>query len=307
MNDGSEEVIVVTQAGERLDRFLAEHYGALSRSYFQRLIEAGLVLVNGLVVKKRYVVELGDEIEIEFQLTQELSLRAEPIALDILYEDESLIAVNKPVGMVVHPAVGHPSGTFANALMYHCQESFGAAFDSLRPGIVHRLDKETSGVLIAAKSEVVQRQLVELFSTRAVEKEYLAITLGNPGDRHLSGSIGRHPTRRKEMAIVEVGGRSAETLVQTIAYNETVALVRLFPKTGRTHQLRVHLAGIGMPILGDPVYGNVGLNRKLHATRPLLHALRLTLRHPKTSELLTFRAPIPDDMGLWIKKLKAVV
>lgn len=283
----------------RLDKLLALRYPEYSREYFQYLIEERLILVNGNLVKKSAKLNEGDEIEIEFAMTPELSLEPEAIPLDILFEDDDLIAINKPVGMVVHPAAGNWSGTFVNALLYHCRHL--PKGDTLRPGIVHRLDKETSGVLIAAKNERAQQLMVEKFAKRQVEKEYLAICIGNPGDRMIEGNIARHPIHRKEMAVVEGKGREARTRCQSLAHTSTLSLVRLFPETGRTHQLRVHLKSVGTPILGDPVYGNPPFNAKLGAKRQMLHAYRLRFIHPLKEEKLELLAPIPADL---LKMLK---
>ena len=287
------------EVGMRLDRFLISRFPGYSRTYFQHLIEEKLVLVNTELVKKSAKLEEGDEIEIEFAVTPEISITPEAIPLEIIYEDAHLLAINKPAGMVVHPAVGNWTGTFVNALLYHCTHL--SPQDSLRPGIVHRLDKETTGVLLAAKDELTQRKLVEAFAARKVEKEYLAICVGNPGNRRIEGNIGRHPTRRKEMAIVKEKGKEAKTLCTTVAYNELLSLVKLVPHTGRTHQLRVHMQSIGFPILGDTVYGSASSNTKFDIHRQLLHAYRLCFIHPITKEEIELKAPIPQDISKFIQ------
>lgn len=298
----NQEEIIITkeEEGKRLDALLTSRFPDFSRTYFQRLIENHLVLLNGEPVKKRIQPKEKDEVEIEFTLAPEISLEPEEIPLDILFEDDFLLAINKPVGMVVHPAPGHYRGTFANALLFHTRS---LKDDSLRPGIVHRLDKETSGVLLAAKNEKVQRLLVELFSKRKIEKEYLAIVIGSLKDGEMKGNIARHPIKRKEMTIVAEGGKEAITSYHTIGCDEHFSLVQLFPKTGRTHQLRVQLKANGTPILGDAVYGNISLNQKWKVTRPMLHAYRLSFIHPITGALIEIKAPIADDMKKWIKKL----
>ncbi|MCH9627381.1 MAG: Ribosomal large subunit pseudouridine synthase D [Chlamydiales bacterium] len=289
------------EAHLRLDKLLALRYPACSRQYFQYLIKEKLVLVNGAVAKKATKLEEGDEVEIEFAITPEITLEPEAIALDILFEDDHLIAINKPAGMVVHPAIGNWTGTFVNALLYHCKQL--PQGKTLRPGIVHRLDKETSGVLVAAKNERAQQLMVEKFANRKIEKEYLAICIGNPGDRLIEGNIGRHPVRRKEMALLKEGGRLARTQCQSIAHTSQLSLLRLFPETGRTHQLRVHLKSVGSPILGDTVYGNLPLNKKLGAKRQLLHAYRLHFTHPICEEAIELKAPIPQDMRTFISQI----
>lgn len=289
--------------GKRLDVLLKDHFPDFSRTYFQKLIAEGLVYVNGDPAKKRTLLEIGDEIEIEFILTPEINIKAEPIPLDILYEDEDLLIVNKPAGLVVHPAPGHWTGTFASALLHHVQTLSDS--DSLRPGIVHRLDKDTTGVLMAAKHEKSHRLLVQLFSDRLIEKEYLAVTIGNPGHKVITGRIGRHPVHRKAMTVVEEGGREAETVVETINYDERFGFVRLFPKTGRTHQLRVHLKSIGTPILGDPLYGVDSINRKFKIERPLLHAHRIAFTHPISGDRIEISAPLPDDIKSFTNSFSA--
>lgn len=289
------------EAGHRIDKLLAERFPNFSRTYFQNLLENGSVLLNGHPVKKRAAPEEGDEIEVCFQLTPELSVIPEPMALEILFEDEHLIAVNKPPGLVVHPAPGHWTGTFVNGLLAHCQ-SLAEGSDPLRPGIVHRLDKDTSGVLIAAKTREAHQKLIEMFAARQMEKIYLAICCGRPPNGLVDAPIGRHPVHRKEMAIIPEG-KAATSHVQVLAFNEKTSLALIRPTTGRTHQIRVHLKHLGHPVLGDEVYGNRKLNLSLRPERLLLHAYRLSFTHPCTKELLRFSAPIPDDMKGWMKGL----
>jgi len=298
----SMESIIIEQqeAGKRLDKLLADRFSDHSRTYFQYLLEKHLVLLNGEVAKKRVIAALGDEIKIAFTLTPEISLEPEEIALDILYEDEELLVINKPAGMVVHPGAGHPSHTFVNALLYHCSQLRVHKGVSYRPGIVHRLDKDTTGVLLAAKNEKVQEKLTALFSSRQVEKEYVAICIGNPGERRIETNIGRHPTQRKEMAVLEGKGKQAITEVKTVSFDGRFSVVFLGLKTGRTHQLRVHLQYIKTPILGDPTYGNVALNKKQKVTRPLLHAKRICFAHPITGKRIEVCAPIAEDMRQFI-------
>lgn len=299
--DTDTDILIVTEEEEgiRLDRFLSNRFPDYSRTYFQSLVEEKLVLVNSELVKKGSRLQAGDEVEVEFAVTSAISLDPEPIPLDILYEDAHLLAINKPAGMVVHPAVGNWTGTFVNALIYHCAQL--KTLESLRPGIVHRLDKETSGVLLAAKDEMTQRKLVEAFALREVYKEYLAICLGSPGNREIVTNIGRHPSRRKEMAILKDKGKESKTLCETIAYNGHLSLVRLLPHTGRTHQLRVHMKFIGFPILGDALYGSPSANKKFGVTRQLLHAYLLRFFHPVTKEEIELKAPLPQDINKFIE------
>jgi 23S rRNA pseudouridine1911/1915/1917 synthase len=289
------EVLLASSEEIRLDKLLAAHYPQHSRTYFQWLIEEGFVLVNGERAKKRLVPDEGDEIEVCFQLTPEISLQPESIPLDILYEDEYLLAINKPAGMVVHPGPGHPSGTFVNALLGHCKDI--ESDDTLRPGIVHRLDKETSGVLIAAKTSAAHQKLIEQFSSRQVLKTYLAICMGRPRTGVLSAPIGRHPAHRKEMTVLP-DGKEAITDFQLLAAQDPFSLVLAKPKTGRTHQIRVHLKHLGTPVVGDSIYGTT----RPDAGRHLLHAYRLSLTHPITQAPLEFVAPMPADFKSWLSR-----
>lgn len=299
------ELFIITEAecGERLDKILASRFQDVhSRTYFQFLIDQQLVLLNGQPIKKRIKPKVGDEIEVEFILTPEIDLKPESIPLDILYEDEHLIVINKPVGMVIHPAAGNWSGTFVNALLYHCQQLPQLENPSLRPGIVHRLDKDTSGVLIAAKTTWAQQKLVESFAARQVYKEYLAICVGNPGEGKVEAPIGRHPIHRKQMAIVQ-SGKPALTFYKTLAWNNPLSFVRVLISTGRTHQIRVHLKHRGTPVLGDPVYGQTSMNKQYSATHQFLHASVLRLKHPVTEKEMEFKAPLPEEMKHLLHKI----
>jgi 23S rRNA pseudouridine1911/1915/1917 synthase len=286
------------EAGSRIDLILGGRFPERSRNYFQKLITSGFVLVNGEGVKKRALLEEGDEVEISFLESAAGPLEAEEIPLDILYEDDTFLAINKPPGLVVHPGAGNPNGTFANALLFHCKklEKIG-----LRPGIVHRLDKETSGVLLGAKDAQTQQLLSELFADRTIQKIYYAFTCGNPGQQTISTPLGRHPIRRIEITVDEKG-RPAETKIETIVTNGKLSWVKLTPKTGRTHQLRVHLKSIGCPILGDSLYGVKAMNEKYGANRQLLHAHLLAFHHPYTKEPLQIEAPFPEDIRMILHK-----
>lgn len=286
--------------GQRLDQLLSQRFPDSSRSYLQYLIQDGYVLLNGKKTKKRVLARLGDTIDIHFMITPETELAAEDIPLDIIYEDEYMLAINKPPGMVVHPAQGHWSGTFVNALLYHCKEL--SAEDSLRPGIVHRLDKDTSGILIAAKNLEVQQKLTDLFALREMQKTYLAICLNNPGEGVLETLYGRHPANRKQMAVLPESKRDAITAYKTIAVGDTLSLVEMKPKTGRTHQLRVHMRHLGAPILGDPVYGSTKANATWNIHRQCLHAYTLEFVHPMTGGALSLKAPVPQDMQKLIER-----
>ena len=289
------------ESGLRLDKLLSLRFPNLSRSYFQSLIEKGLVLVNGTSVKKREKPILGDEIEICFELPDEIQLEPEDIPLNILFEDDHLLVVNKPHGMVVHPAPGHPKSTFVNALLFHCK-NLQAQQGSLRPGIVHRLDKDTSGVLIAAKTTEAHRALVSMLSERKMQKTYVAVALGTPKEGRLSAPIKRHCFRRQEMA-VDPEGKEAISDIKVLKKSETLSVVEIGLITGRTHQIRVHLKHLQTPVLGDCLYGSPTANKKYKAQRQLLHAARVKFIHPFTHQEMVFQAPLPSDLLPYWKNL----
>lgn len=305
-------VIAENEAGERLDKILAQRFHSIqSRTYFQMLIEEQRVLLNHVPVKKRIKPQVGDEVHINFILTPEIGLVPEAIPLDIIYEDDDLLVVNKAPGMVVHPATGNWTGTFVNALMHHCKQWQDSAqhskhsSDYLRPGIVHRLDKETSGLLMAAKTVQAQQRLIEMFAQRQIHKEYLAICLGNPGSHvEIREPIGRHPVHRKLMAVL-AGGKPALSICHTLASDGKISLVRVVLATGRTHQIRVHMKHHGTPVLGDTSYGNSQANAKYGVFRQLLHAQLLRFIHPMTGHSLELEAPPPSDMSAWMQRLGA--
>jgi 23S rRNA pseudouridine1911/1915/1917 synthase len=274
----------------RLDVVVAEKCSRLSRSRVQSLIESGHIKVNGQTVKRRYAVHAGDVVSVEEPVVVPTNLRPEAIPIAFLFEDEFLAVVNKPVGLVVHPGAGQADGTLVNALLHHCTTLSGIGGE-FRPGIVHRLDKETSGCLVIAKNDEVHHRLSRQFANREVEKIYLAICSGR--FRQKSGDIrepiGRHPLQRKKMAIT-AKGRTAHTRFEVIkeVSDNSVVLCRLF--TGRTHQIRVHLLHLKHPILGDSLYG-----RRAAAKRLMLHAWRLGFVHPGTQNWMEFRAELPQE------------
>ncbi|MBD2460569.1 RluA family pseudouridine synthase [Oscillatoria sp. FACHB-1407] len=289
--------VQVNGGSERLDRFLADQLPDLSRSRLQKLIEQGQVWVNGEVcTSKKATVQSGDRIHVEVPPAVPLDLQPESIPLDILYEDDDLLILNKPAGLVVHPAPGHAEGTLVNALLAHCPNLVGIG-GVQRPGIVHRLDKDTTGAIAIAKTDQAHHSLQAQFKAKTARRDYLAVVYGAPKGE--SGTIdlpiGRHPVDRKKMAIVpeEKGGRRAVThwLVKERLGNFT--LIRFQLETGRTHQIRVHSAHIGHPVVGDPVYGagrSVGVNLPGQA----LHAWKLTLQHPVSGEWIEAIAPPPE-------------
>jgi 23S rRNA pseudouridine1911/1915/1917 synthase len=302
MQDGIEELFVVSEEEKniRIDSLLKNHFQSKSRTYFQYLIEEGFVLINGEKIKKKTLAKVGEEIEVFFALTPEISLTPENIPLDILYEDDDILAINKPVGMVVHPAPGNWSSTFVNALLFYCK-NLPIENNQLRPGIVHRLDKNTSGVLLAAKTKEAQEKLILSFSQRTIKKEYLAICTGNFQNQTVSAPIGRHPNMRQKMAIVP-SGKDAVTEFSLLSSKDNFLLISAKPLTGRTHQIRVHLQSIKTPILGDTLYGNPSMNEKFSISRQFLHAHRLSFLHPISQKPLEIIAPLPKDMEEFIEK-----
>ncbi|MBQ8742281.1 MAG: RluA family pseudouridine synthase [Clostridia bacterium] len=295
------------EIGLRLDAFVAGRE-ELTRSAIQKLIEKGNVRVNDLPSKKSYRIEASDVIEIELPEPEEISVTAEDIALDIVYEDSDLIVVNKPKGMVVHPAPGNYSGTLVNALMFHCKDSLSGINGEIRPGIVHRIDKDTSGLLVIAKNDAAHNSLAYQIKEHSCERTYEAIVVGNikEDEGTVDAPIARHPTDRKKMAIV-AGGRSARTHWQVINRYEGYTHLRLRLETGRTHQIRVHMASIGHPVFCDGVYG--GLHTKteiLNASKingQCLHARTLGFAHPKSGERMVFESELPEYFSALLGKL----
>jgi 23S rRNA pseudouridine1911/1915/1917 synthase len=285
---------------QRLDAFLTQHFPDLSRSYFQKLILDGHVQLNEKSVKKHTLIAPGDKISVSFQAPQEILLEAEDIPLDIVFEDDFLLVVNKPVGLVVHPGAGNWTHTLVNGLLYHCQ-NLKEQFDNPRPGIVHRLDKDTSGLLVVAKNLNTHSKLTSQFSERLVNKHYLAVCNGVPQQTIIDAPIRRHPKDRKKMAIDEEG-KNAITHCEVLKTHKGLSLVSLFPKTGRTHQLRVHLQSIGCPIIGDSMYGIDSLNKKYKQSQQLLHAYKLSFTHPNTQEVVTFSANPNENFIDFIRK-----
>jgi len=290
--------ILETENGLRLDKILASRYPSYSRTYFQYLIDAKSVLLNKKPFKKKDSGGTGDSIDVTFIPSPEISLKPQPIDFTVLFEDEHLIGINKPRGLVVHPGAGNPDQTLINGLIYYLKK-IPEGGDPLRPGLVHRLDKETSGIIIAAKTSNCHALLVDMFKNREIEKHYLAICHGVPKQGTLITNIGRNPFRRQEMCVRDNGGKLAETKITTLAHNGKKALVLAQPKTGRTHQIRVHLKHLNAPIVGDKLYGP-----SKNTTTPLmLHARKIKFTHPITKEILEIKAPILEDFNTFIKTL----
>ena len=293
--------------GKRLDAWLSEQEPDLSRSRIQSLIRAGSILLNGCPTKpsQKLVREMAISVDVPPPVSSELV--PEDIPLDVLFEDADIVVLNKPAGLVVHPAAGHASGTLVNALLAHCPDLAGIGGEK-RPGIVHRLDRDTTGVMVVAKNEFAMHGLVSQFRQRQVEKEYLALVWGRlaPTSGRVETPIGRNPRNRKTMSATSGSGRLAITTYQTIELFRDTSLVTVRIETGRTHQIRVHMAFLGHSVLGDPQYG-----RQRHQVLPIpvparqmLHAIRLGLNHPRTDERLIIEAPVPDDMRVLLETLR---
>ena len=301
------QFFTVTGEGEasRLDAFLSAQLDGLSRSYIQKILKGGGVLVNGRPEKSSYRVAPGDQVELEVPEPEEPEILAEEMDLDILYEDRDIILINKPKGMVVHPAAGHYSGTLVNGLMAHCREDLSGINGVLRPGIVHRIDMDTTGVLIACKNDFAHAGIAQQLKVHSITRKYYAIVHGviREEEGTVNAPIGRHPTDRKKMSINTKNGREAVTHYRVLQRFEKFTYVECQLETGRTHQIRVHMASIHHPLLGDTVYGpaKCPVNGLQGQT---LHAGVLGFIHPRTGEYMEFSAPLPEYFQELLKKLK---
>lgn len=292
---GERVALKVTTAGQRLDRYVADAVPALSRTSAQRLLDAGRITVNGALAKASYRVEAGDRIDVSIPPPEPVDTLPESIPLDVVYEDSDILVVDKPPGMVVHPAYGHRSGTLVNAVLAHSPDLAGVGGE-LRPGIVHRLDKDTSGLIVVAKCDRALQALQAQFKRREVTKLYVALVEGSlqPRTGIIDAPIGRDIKARKRMAVVLAVGREAQTKYRVLEYLPGYTLIEAEPKTGRTHQIRVHMAFIGHPLAGDSVYGH--RRRPPGLTRHFLHAARLGMRLPSTNEWRVFESTLPHDL-----------
>lgn len=320
MNGESERVLQFEVPDEtcntRLDVFLASRQAGLSRSRIQTLIRSGHVRVNGIPSKSSHVLRVGDRVSLVIPLAAPTTLEPEAIPLDVVFEDNSLIVLNKPPGLVVHPAPGHSTGTLVHGLLRHCRDLPGIGGE-LRPGIVHRLDKDTSGLMVVAKDERTHEALSSQFKSGKVRKGYCALVHGAVKEERgeIDLPIGRHPRERKKMAVLSSGGRRAVTRWEKAEeVNRDFSLLSVHPKTGRTHQIRVHLAHMGHPILGDPVYGYGRHWWKQYASREeisisvrrqMLHAESLGFLHPLREVFVEFLADLPRDMDETLRALRA--
>ncbi|MBQ1351573.1 MAG: RluA family pseudouridine synthase [Oscillospiraceae bacterium] len=290
--------------GQRIDAYLAQALEGITRAYAQRLLEQGLVLRCGKPLKKSDKTIPGVPVSVSLPEPEPLDVLPQDIPLSILYEDADVVVINKPRGMVVHPAPGHPDGTLVNALLYHCRDSLSGIGGTLRPGIVHRIDKETSGLLLVAKNDAAHLSLSAQLQDHSLSRVYLAVVRGNLREDTgtINAPIGRHPTHRKKMAVTETNSKPAVTHYEVLARFPGYTFIRCRLETGRTHQIRVHMAHIGHPLLGDTVYGEkrpvTGLSGQC------LHAQTIRFSHPGTGAQMEFSCPLPADFQKILVKLK---
>jgi 23S rRNA pseudouridine1911/1915/1917 synthase len=292
--------------GKRIDSWLAEELEDMSRTYLQKLIAGGMVLVNGKPVKANYRIRHGDIVKLAIPEPQPLETGPENIHLNILYEDEHIIVIDKPQGMVVHPAAGNRSGTLVNALIHHYGDNLSDINGVLRPGIVHRLDKDTSGVLLVAKTNTAHRKLTDMFKGHEIKKIYFAIVEGKVATDKgkIDAPVGRHPVDRKKMAVNPGRGRNAVTHFQVIERFKNCTMLKIRLETGRTHQIRVHMAFIGHPVLGDNTYGKKHVNRSMGIDKQMLHAGLIGFRHPVTGEYMEFESKLPGHFNSVLDMLR---
>lgn len=299
------EIFYVSEEDEgvRLDVFTSDQYENLSRSYIQKLIKEGLVKVNHQSEKSKYIVKQGDEIEIYIPPARDLEVRPQNIPIDIVYEDDDLIVVNKPQGMVVHPAPGNYEDTLVNALLFHCKGRLSSINGVIRPGIVHRIDKDTSGLLMIAKNNYAHKFLAEQLKEHSITRKYHAIVSGIIKENRatIDAPIGRHPIHRLKMAVVE-DGRKAVTHINVLERFKDYSYIEAKLETGRTHQIRVHLSYIKHPLLGDEVYG--GKTSKFNLKGQVLHAKLLGFLHPSQKKYMEFEAPLPQNFERVLRTLR---
>jgi len=292
------------QAGERIDKFLSESLPDVSRSYIQKFIKEEQVTVNRKIVKANYKLNTGDQLEVAEPELKEPDIVPEDIPLDVLYEDSDLLIVNKPKGMVVHPSAGHYSGTLVNALMHYCKDDLSGINGVMRPGIVHRIDMDTTGSLLVCKNDFTHNDIAEQLKEHSITRVYHAIVHGVVKDEEgtIDAPIGRHPIDRKKMSINHKNGKDAVTHYKVLARFQHYTYIECQLETGRTHQIRVHMASIGHPLLGDTVYGPSKPPAKLQGQT--LHAKIIGIKHPRTGEYLEIDAPLPEYFMNLLKKLE---
>ncbi len=298
--------VTIEQAGLRVDAALSQALPELSRSAVQRLLEEGAVTLGGAPVKKNYKTQAGDVFSVTLPEAQPVNIVPQDIPLDVVYEDQDVIVINKPKGMVVHPAAGHWDGTLVNALLYHCGSSLSGINGQLRPGIVHRIDKDTSGLLIAAKNDMAHQGLAAQLKDHSLSRTYWCVVCGNIREDAgaISAPIGRHPADRKKMAVTEKNSREAVTHFRVLRRYRGYTLVECRLETGRTHQIRVHMAYQNHPILGDLVYGHK--KPELGQNTQCLHAMALRFVHPRTGEPVEVTCPLPDYFQQVLHKLESL-
>lgn len=297
MNNDNREITFLAEdidAGKRIDVYLTEKADKYSRSFIKKVIDDGSVFIAGKTVKASYKVNVGDSIILNIKEPKELQTIAQNIKLDIVYEDDDVILINKPQGMVVHPAAGNYENTLVNALLYHCKGTLSGIGGVIRPGIIHRIDKDTSGIIIAAKNDDAHNNLAQQFKVHSISRSYYAILHGVIGEEKvlIKAPIGRDIIDRKKMAVTDKNSKYAETLLTVIERFKEYTLVDAALKTGRTHQIRVHAQYISHPVAGDKVYGYKKKNTEL--TGQLLHAYKLGFAHPRTGEYMEFTIPVPQ-------------
>lgn len=302
----TEYSFVSENAGNRIDKFISENVPQISRSSAANLIENGSVLVNGKAVSKKYKLRMGDAIVVNIPDPVAYEAKSENIPLDVVYEDEYLLVVNKPKGMVVHPAAGNYEGTLVNALLYHCGDSLSGINGVMRPGIVHRIDKDTSGLLIVAKNDFAHTHLAEQIKEHSFTREYETIVYGNLKDESgtVDAPIGRNPNDRKKMCVTEKNSKNAVTHYTVIDRYRGYTHIKCKLETGRTHQIRVHMAYLGHPVSGDIVYGIK--NEKVGFEGQCLHAKKIGFIHPKTAEYFEFDSELPEYFSEYLTKLKNI-
>ena len=280
--------------GERIDKCISNYVETLSRSYIQKIIKEGKAYINDAPVKSNYKVRVDDKVQFTIPDCEELDIPPQDIPLDIIYEDKDVLIVNKPKNMVVHPAPGHYEGTLVNAIMYHCHNDLSGINGVLRPGIVHRIDKDTTGSLIICKNDEAHRKIAEQLKEHSITRKYRAIVYGRISNDEgvVDAPIGRHPTDRKKMAINERNGKTAITHYKVLERFEKYTYIECQLETGRTHQIRVHMTSIGHPLLGDEVYGSAKCPFKLEGQT--LHAMTIGFIHPSTNQYVEYEAPLPE-------------
>lgn len=293
----------IEKGGERIDKYLSEQLEDMTRSHIQKLIKENMVRVNGMAVKSNFKLSASDQIEVEIPKLKEPDILPENIPLDILYEDQDILVVNKPKGMVVHPAPGHYTGTLVNAIMYHCKDNLSGINGVMRPGIVHRIDMDTTGSLLICKNDRAHQALAEQLKEHSITRKYHAIVHGRlkEDEGTIDKPIGRHPIDRKKMSVHCTNGREAVTHYRVLKRFQQFTYIECQLETGRTHQIRVHMSSIGHPILGDQVYGTAKCPYKLQGQT--LHAKVLGITHPTTGEYMEFDAPLPDYFQGLLEKM----